>query len=416
MILIPEQVRIIRDEINDLEEKLEKNTNLYDRNYIKDDIRAKLEYLYTLLTESEFVIRPETEFIDYGTKFKIKYEDGEEETYTLAENEVGIDNSLYNYIAIDSPFGKALRGKHKNDNFSYKVSIRGKKDEIIINGKVLEIITKNKNDIAFLISRPMSERNARKRIVKEDLDTEKTAITLSQYKLLIEERKRLLNSWVNFEKYQDKIITGSIIKLKDKRGNIKEYKIVDKEFIDPKTEIKADSIVGKRLFNKIIGDKIEERITCKKNGKKVYGYYAGEIIEIDNSKIPRKESVYSNINQIDTRLNKVNNILSNATIITPPTDDKIGIGSKVSIMTFENGEVQTKRVEVIIKAVSSEDTRSYIEATSSLGAAIIGRKNNEKFNYYDNEIVCDAIVFDINNNDYDTLAKDPLTYQKRRKG
>ena len=41
-------------------------------------------------------------------------------------------------------------------------------------------------------------------------------------------------------------------------------------------------------------------------------------------------------------------------------------------MTFEDDKIQNIRVEVINKALSSEDTHSYVEVTSAIGSAIIG--------------------------------------------
>ncbi len=40
-------------------------------------------------------------------------------------------------------------------------------------------------------------------------------------------------------------------------------------------------------------------------------------------------------------------------------------------MTFENGEVQNRRVEIINHAVSTELTSDYIEAISPLGNKIL---------------------------------------------
>ena len=118
-----------------------------------------------------------------------------------------------------------------------------------------------------------------------------------------------------------------------------------------------------------------------------------------------------------TRLSKINELLEKSKIIKVPINDKVDIGSKVSIMTFEDGEKQNIRVEVINKALSSEDTHSYVEVTSDIGSAIIGLKDNETFYYYDMDgLLHDGVVYDINNNMNETLAKDPTAYQKKRRG
>ena len=75
------------------------------------------------------------------------------------------------------------------------------------------------------------------------------------------------------------------------------------------------------------------------------------------------------------------------------------------------------RVEVINEAVSSEDNYSYIEATSSLGASIIGLSNNERFEYLDdNNEIKEGMVCDINNNVLEKVAPNPLVYQNKRRG
>ena len=116
-------------------------------------------------------------------------------------------------------------------------------------------------------------------------------------------------------------------------------------------------------------------------------------------------------------MDKLNRLLNKVRIITSHSNDTVGIGSKVSIMTFEDGKIQNIRFEVINKALSSEDTHSYVEVTSAIGSAIIGLKDNETFYYYDRDgLLHDGVVYDINNNMNETLAKDPTAYQKRRRG
>ena len=78
--------------------------------------------------------------------------------------------------------------------------------------------------------------------------------------------------------------------------------------------------------------------------------------------------------------------------------------------------------EIINQAVSTELNTDYVEAISPLGQEIIGLKNNQMFDYRylstldNNTLVGTGVVYDINNNMNETLAKDPLTYQKKRRG
>ena len=425
MILIPEQVKALRDKIKELEEEIENATIYFDEVTSRDDIRNKkdqIKYLSSILEESELVKRADDTIIDYGTKFKIRFDkENVEEIYTLAENEIGLKSDSFNqdngYVSVKGLLGSSVKGKKEGDNFRYSVKVKGIKDTLTITGKVLKVFRKTKNDVDFIISRPMSERLATRKVVKENVNCKENEITLSQYNLLQEEKKRLVNALLKFEKYEKRIMPGSIIKLIDGEDNIKEFRIADEDVVNPKTEIKASSKLASRIFAKNIGDRIEEIYTYKEDGKTKKARYFGTIIEIDNSNVTKISSVYYNIYSIRTRLDKLNRLLNKVRIITSHSNDVVGVGSKVSIMTFEDGKFQNIRVEVINKALSSEDTHSYVEVTSAIGSAIIGLKDNETFYYYDRDgLLHDGVVYDINNNMNETLAKDPTAYQKKRRG
>ena len=425
MILIPEQVKALRDKIKELEEDIDNATVYFDEVTSRNDRRKKeeqIEYLRRILEESELVKRADDTIIDYGTKFKIRFDkENVEEIYTLAENEIGLKSDSFNqdngYVSVKGLLGSSVKGKKEGDNFRYSVKVKGIKDTLTITGKVLKVFRKTKNDVDFIISRPMSERLATRKVVKENVNCKENEITLSQYNLLQEEKKRLVNALLKFEKYEKRIMPGSIIKLIDGEDNIKEFRIADEDVVNPKTEIKASSKLASRIFAKNIGDRIEEIYTYKEDGKTKKARYFGTIIEIDNSNVTKISSVYYNIYSIRTRLDKLNRLLNKVRIITSHSNDVVGVGSKVSIMTFEDGKFQNIRVEVINKALSSEDTHSYVEVTSAIGSAIIGLKDNETFYYYDRDgLLHDGVVYDINNNMNETLAKDPTAYQKKRRG
>ena len=425
MILIPEQVKALRDKIKELEEEIDNATIYFDEVTSRNDRRQKeeqIEHLRRILEESELVKRADDTIIDYGTKFKIRFDkENVEEIYTLAENEIGLKSDSFNqdngYVSVKGLLGSSVKGKKEGDNFRYSVKVKGIKDTLTITGKVLKVFRKTKNDVDFIISRPMSERLATRKVVKENVNCKENEITLSQYNLLQEEKKRLVNALLKFEKYEKRIMPGSIIKLIDGEDNIKEFRIADEDVVNPKTEIKASSKLASRIFAKNIGDRIEEIYTYKEDGKTKKARYFGTIIEIDNSNVTKISSVYYNIYSIRTRLDKLNRLLNKVRIITSHSNDVVGVGSKVSIMTFEDGKFQNIRVEVINKALSSEDTHSYVEVTSAIGSAIIGLKDNETFYYYDRDgLLHDGVVYDINNNMNETLAKDPTAYQKKRRG
>lgn len=455
MILIPEQVKALRDEIKRLEEKKE-DYELYfkecdkttmDLGFLRysdttleadgyNDTCQKLSSYKKALVENEFIDLKESDTINYGTEFTVLYDDSEEEeTYTLVENLIGLIRAKINenkgYIPYDSNLGMAVTGKTVDDDFSYTFYLKGRKDAITVTGKIVNILKRTNNDIHFIMSRPkaarISKRSSilRKKAYKEN-DTKELdklhEITLSQFKLLKEEQERLTISLAKLKKYEDRIVVGSIITLRDKFNQIKKYEVVDKDDYDVHSEINANSVMASRLFTKHKGDYVKETFSFKKNGKDRTTTYTGKIIDIDNSNIEKEESVYSSVWSIYARLGLVNKMLRESKIVMPPSDNTIGVGSKVSIMTFEDGQFQNRRVEIINQAVSTELNTDYVEAISPLGQEIIGLKDNQMFDYRyfsildNNTLVGNGVVYDINNNMNETLAKDPTAYQKRRRG
>lgn len=456
MILIPEQVKALRDEVKRLEEEKENyekyfkecdksslesgfvkfvDTTLEVDNY--NNVCRKLDSYKSALMEYEFSNTVDSDAIEYGTEFTILYDDNkEEETYTLVQNLIGLASVSFsqnkNYISVDSNLGRAVIGKSPDENFSYTFSIEGRKDSITITGKIISIVKQSNKDIHFIMSRPKSARISKKNeIIRKkayqvgDKDTlEKVKeITLSQYNLLKEEQEKLSRALIKFKKYEEKIMVNSIITLRNKKNEISKYMIVDKDNnFDYTKEIDANSIIARKLFTKKKGDIFEERSKIKIDNKKQAKYYTGRIIEVDNSNVKQEESVYSSIWSVYARLGRVNKLLSESRIATPPTDGTIGIGSKVSIMTFEDGQIQNRRVEIINQAVSTELNTDYVEVISPLGQKIIGLKNNQMFDYRyfsnldNNTLVGNGVVYDINNNMNETLAENPTAYQKKRRG
>ena len=456
MILIPEQVKALRDKIIELEEEIndyieylkncEKScpddgfvkycdNSLEERDYeIK---RAKLKEYKEALIKSEFLDQ-DSLVVDYGSKVVIKYDDEDyEETYTLLETSIGLESYLINrdngYISVKSLLGENIKDKKVGDTFSYEVAVKGKKNKITISGRIIDIIKKTNKDLHFIMSRPKANRISKKNeIVRKDAyknnDIKEFSkvyeITLSQYNLLKEEKERLTEALLRLKKDDDKISIGSIITLKDKKDNINKYTIVDKDDIDYSKEIDANTITFSRLISKKKGDYIDDVTHYYVNGKSKVQKYFGEIIDIDNSNVItlEKETTYLNIWAIYSRLGIVSRLLKNAKVVMPPCDDTIGVGSKVSVMTFEDGKVQNRRVEVINQAVSSELNSDYVEIISPLGQEIVSLSNNQRFtyNYYSNlmkrVVQGEGIVYDICNNTLEKLISNPLTYQKRKRG
>ena len=446
MILIPEQVKALREEIARLEEKIrdyqeyfkdcEKSSailgfvnytdnTLEVNNYNSD--KKKLEIYKRALVENEFIDSKNSNTIECGTEFTVLFDDTkEEETYTLVENTIGLARERFSkdkgYIVPDSSLGKAVIGKSIDDEFSYDINIKGKKGSISITGKIIDIIKKSRNDINFIISKKKSKRIYKK--WKKDISklNDLKEITLSQYELLKEEKERLLTLISKLEKYNNKIRVGSIITLENKKGITKDYEIVDKDEFDITKEIDVNTVLGRKIISKRKNDEVDEAYSYQKNGIHKKRKYKGKIINIDNSNVEQEDKIYTSIYSLYNRLNTVNKLLSNCKIVTPQLNNTVGIGSKVSIITYENGEIQNRRVELINQAVSTELNTDYVEAISSLGESIIGLKDNDSFGYYyysdryRRMSFGNGAVYDINNNMNERLAKDPLTYIKKRRG
>ncbi len=455
MILIPEQVKALRKEILRLEEKkrdyesylkdCEKSS--MDLGFLKytdttkevDDYNAickSLDIYKRTLRENEFMTLNNSDTIECGSEFTVFYDDTSEyESYTLVQNSIGLTRTNINcdngYISIDSDIGKAVLGKRKDDDFSYIVSLPGKKSAITVTGKIFDVVRQDSHSIHFITSRSKSARISKKQRIlrkkayaennREELEKRKE-ITISQFNLLKEERERLLYFLPKLKRYENKIMIGSIISLETQKGEVKKYEIVDKDEIDVSKEIDANSLAFSRIVGKKIGNVIDEKYYYRKNKSKTSICYRGKIVEIDNRMVNREEKIYSNSQSVIKRLVVVNKLLREAKIATPPTDKTIGIGSKVSIMTFEDGEVQSRRVEIINEAVSTEINTDYIEAISPLGQELIGLKDNQSFSYNyfsklsNNTTGGDGIVYNINNNMCEVIADDPLTYQKKKRG
>ena len=113
MLLIPEQVKALRDEINRLEDKKIEIENYFkecekstlDPGFVKysdttlevDEYNAvckKLDSYKRALVENEFTDLKESMTIDCGSSFTVLYDDTkEEETYTLVQNMIGLTSN-----------------------------------------------------------------------------------------------------------------------------------------------------------------------------------------------------------------------------------------------------------------------------------------------------------------------------------
>ena len=364
MILIPEQVRILREEIVNL--KIRKDAldrffrdderNVSDGSFINymidnidkneySSINNKLYQYQNALEVGELLKERNSDSIYYGTKFNVKFDDDNcEETYTLTENSIGLSSTSFEgFVSKDSICGQSLMGKKVGDYFGYRIS-----SGALVSGRVTKIFSNNSYDVHYIKDRAKSCRIANK--MKEyreklyqdnDIVTLKkfNAITLSQFHLLKEESNRL-----------------------------------------------ALALSRVKSFN------------------------------MHNIEISNEDYLYTSSMPLYTKCGIINRFLKDASFVNPVTQDRVEAGSGVSLKLDKNGVITEKRVEVINQAMSTELNTDYIELISPLGLAIMNKKNGDTFTYRD----CDrkyvnGMVYDIDNNPNQLRVNDPKKYMKLKK-
>ncbi|MCI8588828.1 MAG: hypothetical protein HFG40_04170 [Bacilli bacterium] len=139
-----------------------------------------------------------------------------------------------------------------------------------------------------------------------------------------------------------------------------------------------------------------------------------EELEILSAQVPKDINKKATINR---RIQTIKKLIETRKIAQLPTDGTIGVGTAFSIMFFGDQRVTTRRVEMINQAVGNELTEDYVERISPLGSKIYGLKEQEEFMIMVNGYQpLTGMVYDIDNQLERVETRDPLVYQKRRKG
>lgn len=303
MILIPEEISKIREELRREEEVL----NRGEISLNTDNYRIKKDLLY----KSEFLKERITDYIDIGTKFTIKLFGQKEKDVFLVEEDLDYSNEENKniFLSKSSDLGSLVVGKKEGDLV----------ERILENGNkiVIGTIDKIQKDGYLELIRTRKKytresREARKKSA-EQLSKRKKQVTQSQVNLLKEEILYLLNHSLN---YQEK-----------------------------------------------------------------------------------------------RRLTEIRKLLKEVEVVTPPTDDTIGIGSEFSLTLANAKGLKTIRVEMIQEALGRELPDEYIEQISPAGGRILGLKEGESFEYISSkEGKVDGFVFDIDNEKKDPKTSNPLYY------
>lgn len=351
MLLIPEQIKFLRNAIRSLEEEVKEYKSYFEElefaktdkdskfrpidRTIEDRYQLKLQQLEEykqILRESSYVREIPTDEIGIGTKFKICFDDIGTCEYILVDSMIGSNMSLES-VTLNSILGQTVLGKKEGDSFSYRVNSNCEE----ISGVIEEIC--KKNEINFIRSRRANHR-------KGEITT--------------------------------KEIAAFTERIGERVAAAREY---DQQI--PITESQVE-LLQEEL----------ERLTYLKNSN---------IIE---DKIERRT--------LSRRIIRIQNMLKDRKIAPLVEDDAIGIGSIFSIMLFENDRTVIKRVELIGKAYSDELDDEYIEKISALGTSIFGLHNNDEFVYHKGSYYITGKVYDIDNSKENRIT-DPLEYQKKMK-
>jgi len=303
MILIPEEISKIREELRREEEVL----NRGEISLNTDNYRIKKDLLY----KSEFLKERITDYIDIGTKFTIKLFGQKEKDVFLVDEDLDYSNEENKniFLSKSSDLGSLVVGKKEGDLVE-RVLENGNK---IVIGTIDKI---QKDDYLELI-------RARKKYTRESREArKKSADQLSK------ERKQVTPSQVNL---------------------LKE-----------------------------------------------------EILYLLNHSLNHQEK---------RRLTEIRKLLKEVEVVTPPTDNTIGIGSEFSLTLANAKGLKTIRVEMIQEALGRELPDEYIEQISPAGGRILGLKEGESFEYISSkEGKVDGFVFDIDNEKKDPKTSNPLYY------
>jgi len=131
-----------------------------------------------------------------------------------------------------------------------------------------------------------------------------------------------------------------------------------------------------------------------------------ELVRLESNRMFIKTSKEREI--ISNRLHVISHLLRTIPVVEPPKDNTIGIGSRFDIMYInEAGENETRHVEMINEAVSSEVEGDYVEAISPIGVRLLGLQANSHFEYLNSNRggKIAGIVYNIDNSNTNELPK-----------
>lgn len=221
MILIPEQVSILREEQRRLKEKLDGYQDYFGTvavvgaattgtSQVGDDITLdqyqmdlqKMREITDLLETGQYLINRPTEAVGIGTKFTVRFDfdDDDEEIseWMLVDNSYGAGVKNH-FTSKSSDFGQAILGKKVGESFEYKIA----STNATIKGQLLEIEKDPQAYIHFIREKKHQNRicAGEKKKIQEAIASknqaayeERKTLTPSQMELLREEADSLMKN------------------------------------------------------------------------------------------------------------------------------------------------------------------------------------------------------------------------------
>lgn len=354
MILIPEQVKFLREAISELErskkcfedylsnrdnarciEDIEINVTDSMTEYKFSQQQEQLREYRELLAHSDYVKKLPKDKVEIGTRFRVRFDDSNQsDEFVLTDSIVGCDVANGS-VTTNSPLGKSVIGKKEGEHFSYFLNEGGKK----FSGVIEEIHTDEKFYLSFIRNKKFSARIAE--------SAEKEIRELKE--------KHLIGKDVNGDYLARLAITESQVKLLDEEVERLNYQLGVS-----KGDLKTKILVNQRLAN-------------------------------------------------------IRDLLQTRNVTTPEEEDQISVGSIFSIIFFENNRTVFKRVELINQAVGDELEDEYVERITPLGAVLYGLKEGEEFIYRKGSSLISGKVYDIQNKKEEPRILDALAYQRSKK-
>lgn len=410
MKLIPEQVQAL---LNALE--VEKEALSSFKNYFSGlkhgDSEAMLNDGSNLFSESQYLLteKMKTSFadalrqgdrvreidttkIELGTKFFLQFLGEEQpELYTLVDTKIGMTD--INCISLNTAIGKALRGAVTGDEVIYLSPETKQQMTATVTGIVDDI----DQYVKYLPHRELSEVSY---------------LTDSQVELLELEKDLVTQEMVKEKSEMDELVPGTKVTICIGDDIPREYTVVDKvEYaINKDREISIYSQLFKRIDNRNLKNCFT--FYLMENGLK--RRKSGRVQNINQENVFSYEEKNAKLNTLTTRLEEIDYLLTSVPRVNPETNgEKIDIGSHVSLICNETGE--SKRVELIQRAVSLELDTNYLEVDSPIGRQIVGLTEENSVLVSQEGSVYTVFAFDIDNSKDANRISNPLLYQKLKK-